>query len=105
MKDANNAIADKLEALCGRVHPKQLSNVYYALSQSSIGGNTKSGLEKYGIKSDEHIPVAFTLSRNDETGAVTIKYSEPKGLPVKFSWTTTIDIDGNAVTTPMIVQQ
>ena len=103
VKDANNAIADKLEELCGRVHPKQLSNVYYALSQSSIGGNTKSGLEKYGIKSDEHIPVTFTLSRNDETGAVTIRYSEPKGLPVKFSWTTTIDVDGNSVTTPMRV--
>ena len=103
VKDANNAIADKLEELCGRVHPKQLSNVYYALSQSSIGGNTKSGLEKYGIKSDEHIPVTFTLSRDNETGAVTIRYSEPKGLPVKFSWTTTIDVDGNSVTTPMRV--
>jgi len=101
VKDANNAIADKLEELCGRVHPKQLSNVYYALSQSSIGGNTKGGLEKYGIKSDEHIPVTFTLSRNNETGAVTIRYSEPKGLPVKFSWTTTIDVDGNSVTTPI----
>ena len=101
VKDANNAIADKLEELCGRVHPKQLSNVYYALSQSSIGGNTKSGLEKYGIKSDEHIPVTFTLSRDNETGAVTIRYSEPKGLPIKFYWTTTIDVDGNSVTTPM----
>jgi hypothetical protein len=105
VKDANNAIADKLEELCGRIHPKQLSNVYYALSQSSIGGNTKSGLEKYGIKSDEHIPVTFTLSRDNETGTVTIRYSEPKGLPVKFSWTTTIDVDGNATTTPMRVQQ
>ena len=101
VKDANNAIADKLEELCGRVHPKQLSNVYYALSQSSIGGNTKSGLEKYGIKSDEHIPVTFTLSRDNETGAVTIRYSEPKGLSVKFNWTTTIDVNGNSVTTPM----
>ena len=59
---------------------------------------------KYGIKSDEHIPVTFTLSRDNETGAVTIRYSEPKGLPVKFSWATTIDVDGNAVTTPMQVE-
>ena len=29
---------------------------------------------------------------------------EPKGLPIKFSWTTTIDVDGNAVTTPMRVE-
>ena len=40
--------------------------------------HSQRGLEKYGIKSDEHIPVTF-------------------------SWTTTIDVDGNAVTTPMLV--
>ena len=45
--------------------------------------------------------VTFTLSRDDETGAVTIKYSEPKDFPVKFSWTTTIDVEGNSTTTPM----
>ncbi|MBQ3808150.1 MAG: hypothetical protein II840_09380 [Kiritimatiellae bacterium] len=103
VRDANNAIADKLAELCGRAHPKQLANVYYALSQSSIGGNTRGGLAQYGIVSDEHIAVTFTISRNDDTGAVTIRYSEPKGLPVKFSWTTTIDVDGNSVTTPMRV--
>ena len=103
VRDANNAIADKLAELCGRAHPQQLANVYYALSQSSIGGNTRGGLAQYGIVSDEHIAVTFTISRNDDTGAVTIKYSEPKDLPVKFNWTTTIDVDGNSVTTPMRV--
>ena len=103
VRDANNAIADKLAELCGRAHPQQLANVYYALSQSSIGGNTRGGLAQYGIVSDEHIAVTFTISRNDDTGAVTIKYSEPKGLPVKFNWTTTIDVEGNAVTTPIRV--
>ena len=96
-----DAIADKLEAFCGGVHPKQLSSVYFSLSQSGIGGNIKGGLLAQGIQSNEHMAVTFTLSRNDETGAVTIKYSEPEGLPVKFNWTTTIDVDGNAVTTPM----
>ena len=103
VRDANNAIADKLAELCGRAHPQQLANVYYALSQSSIGGNTRGGLAQYGIVSDEHIAVTFTISRNDDTGAVTIQYSEPKDLPVKFNWTTTIDVDGNSVTTPMRV--
>ena len=103
VRDSCDAIADKLRELCGEVHVNQLSNVYFALSQSGIGGNIKHGLEQYGISSDEHMPVTFTLSRNDETGAVTIKYSEPEGLPVKFNWTTTIDVDGNAVTTPMRV--
>ena len=98
---ANNAIADKIAHLCGNVHPKQLSNVYYALSQSAVGANVNSGFRSLGITSDEHMAVTFTLSRNAETGAVTIKYSEPKGMPVKFNWTTTIDLDGHAVTTPM----
>ena len=96
-----DAIADKIADLCGNVHPKQLSNVYFALSQSAIGVNVNGGFASAGISSDEHMPVTFTLSRNDETGAVTIKYSEPKGFPVKFNWTTTIDVDGNSVTTPM----
>ena len=104
VRDSSNAIADKLDELCrGKVHPKQLSNVYFALSQSGIGGNMKGGLQKYGLNSNEHAAVTFTLSRNDETGAVTIKYSEPEGLPVKFNWTTTIDVDGNSTTTPMRV--
>ncbi len=96
-----DAIADKIADLCGNVHPKQLSNVYFALSQSAIGVNVNGGFASAGISSDEHMPVTFTLSRNDETGAVTIKYSEPKGMPVKFNWTTTIDVDGKTTTTQM----
>ena len=96
-----DAVADKIADLCGNVHPKQLSNVYFALSQSAIGVNVNGGFTSVGVSSDEHMPVTFSLARNDETGAVTIRYSEPKGFPVKFNWTTTIDVDGNAVTTPM----
>jgi len=98
---ASNAIADRIAKLCGDVHPKQLSNVYYALSQSAISVNVNGAFRAFGISSDEHMAVTFSLSRNDDTGAVTISYSEPKGMPVKFNWTTTIDVDGNSVTTPM----
>ena len=100
-----DAIADKIADLCGNVHPRQLSNVYFALSQSAIGVNVNGGFASAGISSDEHMPVTFTLSRNNETGAVTIRYSEPKGFPVKFDWTTTIDVDGNAVTTPIRIDR
>ena len=100
-----DAIADKIADLCGNVHPKQLSNVYFALSQSAIGVNVNGGFASAGISSDEHMPVTFTLSRNDETGAVTIKYSEPAGFPVKFNWTTTIDVDGNTTSTPMRIDR
>ena len=98
---ASKTIADKIAELCGNVHPKQLSNVYYALSQSALSVNLNGGFLSHGISSNEHMAVTFTLSRNDETGAVTIKYSEPKGFPVKFNWTTTIDVEGKSTTTPM----
>ena len=98
---SGNAIADKIAELCGNVHPKQLSNVYYALSQSAISSNVNGGFRAQGIASNEHMAVTFTLSRNNDTGAVTIKYSEPKGMPFKFNWTTTIDVEGKSVTTPM----
>ncbi|MBR3584128.1 MAG: hypothetical protein IKO01_11885 [Kiritimatiellae bacterium] len=101
VRDANNAIADKIKDLCGEVHPKQLTNVYFVLSQSGTGCNTNRAFEQYGVNSDEHMPLTFTFSRNDETGAVTIKYSEPAGFPVKFNWTTTIDVDGNLASSPM----
>ena len=98
---ASKAIADKVAELCGNIHPKQLSNVYYALSQSALSVNVNGGFLAHGISSNEHMAVTFSLSRDDETGAVTIKYSEPKGFPVKFNWTTTIDLDGNVASTPM----
>ena len=99
-----DTVADKIAELCGNVHPKQLSNVYFALSQSAIGVNVNGGFSSVGISSDEHMPVTFTLSRDNDTGAITVKYSEPKGFPVKFNWTTTIDVDGNTISTPMRIE-
>jgi len=97
--------ADRIAKLCGDVHPMQLSNVYYALSQSAISVNVNGAFQSLGISSDEHMAVTFSLSRNDKTGAITIRNSEPNGMPVKFSWTTTIDVDGNSVSTPMQIHQ
>ena len=99
--ESGKAIADKVAELCGNVHPKQLSNVYYALSQSGICSNVNCGFLAHGISSNEHMAVTFSLSRNDETGAVTIKYSEPKDFPVKFNWTVTVNVDGSSTSTPM----
>jgi len=47
--------------------------------------------------------VNFTLSRDDATGAITVKYESPEKLPVYFSWTATIDVDGNVTSTPLEV--
>ena len=96
-------VEEKIRNLCGEVHQKQIGAVAYLLSQSGTGVLRDRPLAKYGINSNEHSPVNFALSRNAETGAVTITYTSPKELPVKFSWTATADIDGNVTSTPFTV--
>ena len=70
------------------------------LTQSGLGAINR-GLMPYGVESSEHSAVDYTLSRDDETGAVTIKYSSPEGLPFRFSWTATVDVEGNITSTPL----
>ena len=93
-------IVDKLESLAGKVHPRQQSALMFAVSQSGLGV-LKGGLEPYGITASEHAAVNFSLSKNAETGTITVKYESPEALPFKFSWTATVDVDGNVKTTPL----
>ena len=58
-----------------------------------------------GIKSDEHTALTYTLSKNAETGAITVTYSEPQGFPFQFHWTATVSIDGTTTTTPIMVER
>ena len=105
-KDTRSAakdIADKIETLCGKVHQKQLNSVYFALSQSSIGVKINGGFRAQGIESNEHMALTFTLEKNEETGDVKIRYSEPEGFPLHFSWEVTVHLDGSTETTPMVV--
>ena len=95
-----NAIADKLAEFCGDAHLAQLESVYLAFTQGAEGPVCGAFMD-LGIRSNEHMPLTYTLSKDAETGAITIRYSEPEGFPVKFSWETTIDTDGKSVTTPL----
>ena len=101
---ANNAqataIVDKLAELCGDAHLAQLESVYLAFTQGAEG-SVYGAFNELGISTNEHMPLTYTLSKNAETGVITIRYSEPEGFPVKFSWETSIDPDGKSVTTPM----
>ena len=97
-------IADKLESFCGKVHPKQISSVFFALSQSAAS-NLKGGFIPQGIASNEHMAMTYTLAKDEATGAVTITYSEPTGFPLHFHWTATIALDGTTTTTPMVIEQ
>ena len=104
-KAANAHIADKIESLCGKVHVEQANTVMRGLAQGAHAP-IMSILPQHGIVGGvgaEHMALTYTLTKNDETGAVTIHYSEPKGFPFKFSWETTVALDGTSTTTPVVV--
>ena len=93
-------VADKVVAMCGSVHVAQSNAVMTMLSQSGLS-NLRGGLPQIGVTSNEHAPVDYTITKNDETGDITIKYTSPEALPFKFEWTATVDISGNVTTTPI----
>ena len=58
---------------------------------------------QHDIGSSEHAPLTYTFSKDAETGAVTIRYSEPEGLPVRFHWKTVVQLDGSNTSTAMTI--
>ena len=103
-RDNIPTVCNKIENLCGRVHAKQASSVMMMLSQS---GTTplRGGIPSLGVISNEHSAIEFSLSKDEKTGDVTIKYSSPAKLPFRFSWTATVDVEGNVKTTPMVAEK
>ena len=99
---ACRALIDTVETFCGTGNVRQASAVLFSLSQSGLE-NLNGGLHAYGIDSNEHSPCEYTLSKNAETGAVKIVYSNPEPFPISFNWEVTVDRDGTVTTTPMTV--
>lgn len=93
-------VAQKIEDMCGRVHPRQAASVMALLSQSGLS-TLRGGLKRHNILSTEHSAVEFTLSKDEETGDITIRYASPKELKFAFEWTSTVKPDGSVTTTPM----
>lgn len=102
IEDNANAIAGKIERLCGEGNVRQTSAVLFCLSQAGLE-NLQGGLLPYGIRSNEHSPCEFTLSKDADTGTVRIVYSNPEPFPIAFRWEATVDRDGSVTTTPMEV--
>ena len=100
---ANNAIADKIETLCGKVHQKQLAKIYFCCSQSN-GMNVAGAFTMQDIATNEHMALSFTLAKDEATGAVTVTYTEPEGFPVHFHWTATVALDGTITSTPLVIE-
>ena len=93
-------VAQKIEDMCGRVHPRQTASVMSLLSQAGLSV-LRGGLKPHQIHSTEHSAVDFTLSKDEETVDVTIRYASPKELKFAFEWTATVKPDGSVSTTPM----
>lgn len=92
-------IMDKIEEFCGPIHKEQAVSVMMMTSQSGMGN--LSTLRPFGVDCGEHSSIDFTLSKNAETGDITIRYSSPKELPFAFEWTATVDVGGKVSTTPL----
>ena len=90
----------QLQALCGQAHPRQLNALLFSMGQGALSP-LRNGFPALGIICNEHSPVTFTLSRDDDTGSVTVRYDSPQGCPITFNWTTTIDAAGRVSTTPI----
>ena len=103
-RDNIPTVCDKIENLCGRVHAAQANSVMMMLSQSGMT-NIRGGIPSIGVVCNEHSAVEFSLSKDEKTGDVTIKYSSPAELPFRFSWTATVDVEGNVKTTPMVAEK
>lgn len=98
----NEAIADALEKFCiSKVHPRQANAVFFALAQGGLSPQIE--LVSMGYKGGDHGPLTVALTKDENTGDITIKYSNPEGSPVKFGWTAVVDVDGKVATTPVKV--
>ena len=87
--------------LCGEGHELQAQIVGANLSQDAAVP-IKGSLARFNISNDEHAVLNYTLTKDENTGAVTIRYSSPESLPkIRFSWTCTVNADGTSSATPL----
>ena len=93
-----------IKSLCGEAHGFQAEVVAFCLSQSGKAP-MRHALLSQGIFNAEHAVADISLSKDAATGAVTIHYGSPASLPVRFHWSTTVNVDGTTVTTPLEVEK
>ena len=98
----NEDIADAISNFCNsKVHPRQANAVFFALAQGGLSPQIE--LVSMGYKGGDHGPLTVALTKDENTGDITIKYSNPEGSPVKFGWTAVVDVDGKVTATPVKV--
>ena len=80
--------------------------VTFAEDQRAKGAKTAiATMGDVAAKGDTpHMALTFTLVKDANSGDVKIRYSEPTGFPLHFSWETTVHIDGSSESTNMVVE-
>ena len=58
---------------------------------------TGKELKAKGFGTDEHVALTFNLTKNEQTKAVTIHYSEPDECTLSISADVTVNADGSVV--------
>lgn len=98
-------VADEVVKLCGEKNFAQISIVEAHMCQAGFAGEIGSRMKAMGYKTDEHMALTFTLTRNDETGTVNIHYSEPKGSKLGISADITVHTDGHVEKSELNVEK
>ena len=92
------AILEKLESLAGPAHPEQQTALMLAVTEAGRRELRQALLEK-GLHAPKNASMDFTFAKDEATGTITVKYSSPTELPLRFSWTATIGVDGKMTRT------
>ena len=87
-------VAEQVVNLCGSEHVEQINIAEAQMCQAGFPGEIGKMLQARGHRTNEHIALTFTLSRDEETGAVRIHYSEPEGCKLHISADVTVHPDG-----------
>ncbi len=100
--DHAGALRDQVRTMTGD-RPAQTTSVLYMMSQSGLMA-LKHGIPSHGLGVDEHTGINMHLTRDDDTGSVTINYHSIDESPVPYHWTATIDPEGRTTITPLVVE-
>ncbi len=80
----------------------QTASVLFMMTQSGLY-SLRHGFPALGIKTTEHTGVKMHLTRNDDTGDITIAYHSVDNSPLNYHWTATVNPSGSLSMTPVVV--
>ena len=96
--DPAAVVDQEVEALCGRVHSRQIAKVMAVISETGPA-DIADNLAACGMDGVQ-LPADRIFSKNEATGDVFIRYTSPKEQKFMFEWSATVKLDGSVVVAP-----